>query len=118
MTGGAGIVRRPTDSEPLRILLAAGECDDALGVVEIGLAPGSGGPPPHVHPTHGEGFYVLEGELTVQVLCVFAPGGFERRFERILARAAGTDPMPERSAAELAAQLLGPPSWAAEPHLA
>lgn len=146
MTGRAGIVHMPADSEPMRILLSAADCDDALGVVEMRLAPGSAGPPLHVHPTHGEGFYVLEGELTVQVedevfaggpgtwafaprgsrhslanlgtrhtrvLCVFAPGGFERRFERMLAEGAGAETLPERSAAELATQLIGPPIWAA-----
>jgi quercetin dioxygenase-like cupin family protein len=38
-----------------------------LGVVESTVAAGWPGPPLHVHPAFDEGFYVLEGELTVQV---------------------------------------------------
>lgn len=127
---------------PLRVLLAdAAE----VGVVEMEMAPGSPGPPLHVHPTHGEGFYVLAGLLTVQVgaeivtadpgtwlwaprdtphtlanlgsdavrvLCVFAPGGFERRFQRMLAELdGGTIPtgLAEPSPAERATRVVGPP---------
>lgn len=138
---GHGIVRRPAGGEGMRILLAARENDDAVGVVEMDFPVGSGGPPLHLHPTHGEGFYVLAGEMTVQVgdeivtagpgtwafaprdtphtlanlgtagarvLCVFAPGGFERRFERMLADA--SDPaFAERTTAESATRILGPP---------
>jgi quercetin dioxygenase-like cupin family protein len=142
MTAGFGIVRRPAGGEAMRILLSAGENDDALGVVEMELAAGSAGPPLHLHPTHGEGFYVLTGELTVQVgediitggpgtwafaprdtphtlanlgtaatrvLCVFAPGGFERRFERMLVDDRAGGALAELSAAEQATRLLGPP---------
>jgi quercetin dioxygenase-like cupin family protein len=142
VTSGAGITRRPAGAEALRILLSASENDDALGVVEMQLAVGSAGPPLHVHPTHGEGFYVLAGELTLQLgdeiltggpgtwafaprdiphtlanlgtedvrlLCVFAPGGFERRFERMLAERSGVTAAAERSAAEEATRVVGPP---------
>jgi quercetin dioxygenase-like cupin family protein len=131
-----GVVHRP-DTELIRILLSARDSDDAVGVVELDFAPGSAGPPLHLHPTHGEGFYVLAGEMTVRLgdeiitggpgtwafaprntphalanlgieparlLCVFAPGGFERRFERMLGRADA-----ELSAAEAATRVLGPP---------
>lgn len=141
MTARAGITHRPTDAE-LRILLSAGDSDDAVGVVELVLAPGSAGPPLHLHPTHGEGFYVLAGELTVRledeiitggpgtwafaprntrhtlanlgaqpvrVLCIFGPGGFERRFERMLSEATTADAALEPSAAELATRVVGPP---------
>ena len=57
-----GIVR-PWAADALRVLLAADDADDALGIVEMELAAGSAGPPLHVHPTHGEGFYVLAGEI-------------------------------------------------------
>jgi quercetin dioxygenase-like cupin family protein len=136
-----GIVRRRAGEE-LQILLSAGENHDALGVVAMTFPVGSEGPPLHVHPTHGEGFYVLEGELTLQIgedlvtagpdtwafaprdvphtlanhgpttvrlLCVFAPGGFERRFERMVAAAAGTAAPAEPSPAEAATRLVGPP---------
>jgi quercetin dioxygenase-like cupin family protein len=130
---------RPSSDDPLRVLLSGGE-GDPLGVVEMILGPGGQGPPLHVHPTHGEGFYVLEGELTVQVgdrivtggpgtwafaprdtphtlgnlgeadvrvLSLFAPAGFERRFERFLAEQAGT-PLPARTAAEQETRMVGP----------
>jgi quercetin dioxygenase-like cupin family protein len=134
-----GIVRGPADTEPLRILLAARDSDHALGVVEMDLPAGGDGPPLHLHPTHGEGFYVLAGELTLQIgaeirtagpgswafaardtphtlanlgtadvrlLCVFAPGGFERRFERMHAGGSRT---AEPAVAEAATRVLGPP---------
>jgi Cupin domain len=105
----------------------------------------STGPPLHVHPTHGEGFYVLGGHPTFQVgtqvftaregawlfaprgiphtlanrhdepallLCVFAPGGFERRFERMLAHQSGGELPPdleELTEAERATRAVGPP---------
>jgi quercetin dioxygenase-like cupin family protein len=110
MTDMRGVVQLDTPPAPLLIRLTSRDCDGALGVVEMELGPGALGPPLHLHPTHGEGFYVLDGQLTVQVgeqivtgrpgswmfaprhtlanhtdaptrvLCVFAPGGFERRF--------------------------------------
>ena len=85
-------------------------------MVEMALSSGVSGPPLHLHPTHAEAFYVLAGQLSLQVgeevvtggpgtwacapkdvphtlgnfgtdegrlLCMFAPGGFERRFERM-----------------------------------
>jgi quercetin dioxygenase-like cupin family protein len=142
VTSGAGITSRPSGAEALRILLSASENDGALGVVEMQLAVGSAGPPLHLHPTHGEGFYVLAGQLTVQLcdeivtgepgtwafaprdtphtlanlgtedvrlLCVFAPGGFERRFERMLAERSGVTAAVERSPAEEATRVVGPP---------
>ena len=93
-------------------------------------------------PTHGEGFYVLAGDLSFQVgddiitggpgtwvfaprdtphtlanhgeqdgllLCVFAPAGFERRFERMPAKTTG-DAVPDAlSEAEQATRLVGTP---------
>jgi mannose-6-phosphate isomerase-like protein (cupin superfamily) len=34
---------------------------------EIRLGPGNDGPAPHIHHTHSDGFYVLDGELTVRL---------------------------------------------------
>ena len=62
-----GIIVRPAAGETLRVLLDSSDSDSALSVVEMVLAVGSGGPPLHLHPTHAEGFYVLAGELTVQL---------------------------------------------------
>ena len=68
MTGGSGvIIRRPSVAESLRILLGEADCDGALGVVEMALSPGVSGPPLHLHPTHAEAFYVLAGQLSLQV---------------------------------------------------
>ena len=125
----------------MRILLGEADCDGALGVVEMTLPAGDSGPPLHLHPTHAEAFYVLAGDLSLQVgdevitggpgtwacapkyvphtlanfgtgegrvLCLFAPGGFERRFKRMLANQLG-EALPELSGAERATRLLGPP---------
>jgi quercetin dioxygenase-like cupin family protein len=138
MSTARGIIQPQNSPLPLRICLNSEGSDGDLGVVEMVLDPGSG-PPLHVHPTHSEGFYVLAGDLTVQigddiatggpgtwafapknvahtlanlsdqetrVLCVFAPAGFERRFERMLAEQAGR-PLPEPSTAQT--HFLGPP---------
>lgn len=139
MRANRGVIQIQNNPVPLRICLRSEDSDGGLGVVELVLGPGDG-PPLHLHPAHGEGFYVLTGELTVQVgekivsggpgtwafapkntphtlgnltdqevrvLCMFAPGGFERRFERILAERTGQRP-PERSPAEQT-RVLGPP---------
>jgi quercetin dioxygenase-like cupin family protein len=141
VTDGPGIIVRPAAGETLRVLLDSTQADNSMSVVEMVLRAGSGGPPLHLHPTHAESFYVLAGELTVQLgdeiltgepgtfacapknvphtlgnlgsedvrlLCMFAPAGFERRFQRILADPATADAL-ERTDAELRTQLLGPP---------
>jgi quercetin dioxygenase-like cupin family protein len=140
VTFDRGIIVRPAAEETLRVLLDSSASDGSMSVVEMVLAVGSGGPPLHLHPTHAEGFYVLAGELTVQlgdevltggpgtwacapkntphtlgnlgdedvrVLCLFAPAGFERRFQRMLADA--PEALAERTEAELQTKLLGPP---------
>lgn len=142
MTTVRGVIHRPDAGEELRILLSERECGGALGVVEMTLAPGDTGPPLHVHPTHAEAFYVLAGDLSLQVgdqvvtggpgtwacaptgvahtlanlgaeegrvLCLFAPGGFERRFERMVSGDAVAEAISELSEAERATQLIGPP---------
>jgi quercetin dioxygenase-like cupin family protein len=146
-----GLVRRGPAIDPLRVLLSSTHRAGEVGIVEMEMAPGSRGPPLHLHPTHGEGFYVLTGLLTFQLgsdvitagpgswlfvprttphtlanhgpepgrlLCVFAPGGFERRFERMLAQTSG-GPLPaglsELADAERATEVVGPPLNAARP---
>lgn len=141
MTFLPGIVQLGPCREPLVVRLRSNDCGGDLGVVEMAMEAGNAGPPLHVHPTHGEGFYVLTGWITFQVgdeiitggpgtwvyaprnaphalanfgavdarlLCTFAPGGFERRFERMLAEQTG-QPALEPSEAERATRLLGPP---------
>lgn len=51
----------------------------ALWVAECSIAPGFGGPPPHVHRSMQEMFYVLEGELVLRLderTFELGPGGF------------------------------------------
>ncbi len=43
---------------------AAAETRDAFTLIEVQLPAGEG-PPPHIHHDEEEGFYILEGELTV-----------------------------------------------------
>ena len=43
---------------------AAAETKNAFTLIEVQLPPG-GGAPPHIHHGEEEGFYILEGELTV-----------------------------------------------------
>lgn len=62
-----GVIRSPTSGELIRILMNGADSDLAFGLVEMAFAAGSSGPPLHVHPTHGEGFYVLSGELSFQI---------------------------------------------------
>src|ERR1700726_2811880 len=47
--------------------LATGEDTDGKYAMWEALVPPGGGPPPHVHSREEEGFYVLEGEITIQV---------------------------------------------------
>jgi quercetin dioxygenase-like cupin family protein len=47
--------------------LAVGEDTNGKYALWEALVPPGGGPPPHVHSREEEGFYVLEGEVTLQV---------------------------------------------------
>jgi quercetin dioxygenase-like cupin family protein len=67
MTTIDGVIKPRRTREPLRLLLESADSSGELGVVEMQMPPRAGGPPLHVHPTHGEGFYVLEGQLAFQV---------------------------------------------------
>lgn len=51
----------------MRILLGEADCDGAFGGVEMTLPAGDSGPPLHLDPTHAEAFYVLAGDLSLQV---------------------------------------------------
>jgi quercetin dioxygenase-like cupin family protein len=105
----------------------ATETGGLVSVWETAVPPG-GGAPHHSHAGEDEAFYVLEGELTLQVgeevttaaagslafaprgvhhtvantadaparyLLVCTPGGFERMFSRLAARASGVEPDAE-----------------------
>ena len=60
------MIRRPAVGESLRILLGEADCDGALGVVEMTFPQAI---PAHlcICPTHAEAFYVLAGDLSLQV---------------------------------------------------
>jgi mannose-6-phosphate isomerase-like protein (cupin superfamily) len=60
--GGGDLV---VESEGLRVALLADV--DAIGVSETWSEPGGASPRPHLHPSHVESFYVLEGELALTV---------------------------------------------------
>ena len=51
----------------VQVRLRGQDSDGHLSLTEFVVKADEGGPPLHVHPNHAEGFYVLEGELTVQV---------------------------------------------------
>jgi quercetin dioxygenase-like cupin family protein len=52
---------------PITIHLRGDDTDGHLALVEMVVVAGDLGPPLHVHPSHGEGFYVLEGEVTFAI---------------------------------------------------
>jgi quercetin dioxygenase-like cupin family protein len=47
--------------------LATGEDTNGKYAMWEAIVPPGGGPPPHVHSREQEGFYILEGEITVQI---------------------------------------------------
>jgi len=57
----------PHAHPPVNVRLRGQQSDGHLAVIEFVVAADNGGPPLHVHPSHAESFYVLEGELAVQV---------------------------------------------------
>src|SRR5262249_56826698 len=52
---------------PVNVRLRGQHSGGQLAVIEIVVGADNGGPPLHVHPEHAEGFYILDGELEVQV---------------------------------------------------
>jgi quercetin dioxygenase-like cupin family protein len=142
MTDLRGVVQPGPGTGDLLIRLNRHDSAGALGVVEMEMPAGATGPPLHVHPTHGEGFYVITGLLSFQLgdeivaggpgtwvyapkdtphtlanhsdqdgrlLCMFAPAGFERRFERVVAERTGASVPDPPSEAEAATRIVGPP---------
>jgi mannose-6-phosphate isomerase-like protein (cupin superfamily) len=47
--------------------LATGEDTDGKYAMWEAIVPPGGGPPPHVHSREEEGFYILEGEITLHI---------------------------------------------------
>lgn len=67
------IIRKPGEGRTIAVVgdiyrfLATGEeTDGKYAMWEAIVAPG-GGPPPHIHSREEESFYILEGEITLQV---------------------------------------------------
>jgi len=59
--------------------LATGEDTDGRYAIWEAIVPPGGGPPPHVHSREEEGFYILEGEITLHLgneTIVAGPGTF------------------------------------------
>jgi quercetin dioxygenase-like cupin family protein len=52
---------------PIIVHLRGQQSGGELALIEVLVEAGSAGPPLHIHPAHAEGFYVLEGELLVQL---------------------------------------------------
>ena len=71
MTGA--LLKRPGDGRTVAVFgdvyrfLAMGDDTDGKYALWEAVVPPGGGPPPHVHSREEEGFYVLEGEITLQV---------------------------------------------------
>lgn len=69
----------PIFGSTLTIKAGAAETGGAVGVVDYTAAPGFPGPPPHLHHETVDMFFVLEGELAMQLgdeTLSVAPGGF------------------------------------------
>ncbi|HVX12559.1 MAG TPA: cupin domain-containing protein [Pirellulales bacterium] len=66
-------VRSPRQGRTLAIVgdvyrfLATGEDTNGKYALWEAIVPPGGGPPPHIHSREEEGFYVLEGEITIRV---------------------------------------------------
>src|SRR5450755_2886753 len=66
-------LRTPTEGRTIAVVgdvyrfLATGDDTNGKYALWEALVPPGGGPPPHVHSREEEGFYILEGEITLQI---------------------------------------------------
>lgn len=66
-------LRKPTEGRTIAVVgdvyrfLATGEETDGKYAMWEAIVPPDGGPPPHIHLREEESFYILEGEITLQV---------------------------------------------------
>ena len=66
-------LRQPGEGHTIAVVgdvyrfLATGEDTDGKYAMWEAIVPPGGGPPPHVHSREQEGFYILEGEITLQI---------------------------------------------------
>src|ERR1700681_3746728 len=67
------VIRTPTQGRTIAVVgdvyrfLATGEDTNGKYAMWEAIVPPGGGPPPHVHSREEEGFYILEGEITIHV---------------------------------------------------
>jgi quercetin dioxygenase-like cupin family protein len=72
MTQRFPTLRKPTEGRTIAVVgdvyrfLATGDNTHGTYAVWKAIVPPGGGPPPHVHSREEEGFYILEGEITLQ----------------------------------------------------
>jgi mannose-6-phosphate isomerase-like protein (cupin superfamily) len=65
------VIRNPTEGRTIAVVgdvyrfLATGEDTGGTYPLWEALVPPGGGPPPHVHSREEEGFYILEGEISL-----------------------------------------------------
>jgi quercetin dioxygenase-like cupin family protein len=93
MSNGRGVLQTDADERNIRVRLRGEDSVGELAVIEEVLGADFEGPPLHVHPSFGEGFYVLEGELTFRLedetvsggpgTFVFAPRGVPHAFANL-----------------------------------
>jgi mannose-6-phosphate isomerase-like protein (cupin superfamily) len=78
-------MRQPGEGRTIAVVgdvyrfLATGEDTNGKYALWEAIVPPGGGPPPHVHSREEEGFYILEGEITILVgdkRLVAGPGMF------------------------------------------
>ena len=78
-------IRKPAEGRTIAVVgdvyrfLATGEDTNGKYAMWEAIVPPGGGPPPHVHSREEEGFYILEGEITLQIggeRLVATPGTF------------------------------------------
>ena len=66
-------MRKPGEGKTIAVVgdvyrfLATGEDTDGKYALWEAIVPPGGGPPPHVHSREEEGFYILEGEITITI---------------------------------------------------
>src|SRR5271156_6607612 len=67
------IIRQATEGRTIAVVgdvyrfLATGKETNGKYAIWEAIVPPGGGPPPHVHSREEEGFYVLEGEITIHI---------------------------------------------------
>jgi quercetin dioxygenase-like cupin family protein len=115
----------------IKILVRGEDCEGRVGIVESSMPAGAAGPPLHVHD-FDEAFFVVDGELTVQLgdrlltaragELAFAPGATPHTVANLSSQPARfvlvcTPAGFEREFARRAARSAGtePPAWAMQP---